>query len=276
MHFPGPNLSRLAFFLTILALAIIATGAMITSGGTAPATYIDPRIHVGATLLAAVLTLAMMVMLAPSNTRIWLRSLGWIAVGTLAIEAGMGVQSAMAKPILSIPLPLWLALVHACLAPLYLASLAAVAYFTWPENMLEPDEIDISPAPHIRLLARLAPPLVLLQIALGATYRHKLTGVMLHMGGAMLVALTLLVLTVVLLQQFPGHKSLKPIAIATMSVLLLQVALGIGAFVMRLLDFDTGKGFVHLAASHVSLGALTLAASVILAIEIRRCIPAAE
>jgi len=78
---------------------------------------------------------------------------------------------------------------------------------------------------------------------------------------------------VLLLQSFPTHPTLKPIAIAAMSVLLLQVSLGIAVFVMRLMDFDTSNGFVFLAAAHVCAGALTLAASIVLAFEVRRCRP---
>jgi heme A synthase len=91
------------------------------------------------------------------------------------------------------------------------------------------------------------------------------------MAGAMVATLLLLVLTVQLLQNFPAHPTLRPVAIASMSVLLLQVTLGIAAFVMRLLDFDTNTGFVFLTAAHVCVGALTLAASVVMCLEVRRC-----
>jgi len=117
------------------------------------------------------------------------------------------------------------------------------------------------------------PFLVIVQISLGAAYRHKVLGVMPHMAGAMLVVLPLLVVSVLLLQNFPAHPTLRPVAIAAMSVVLLQASLGIAAFVMRLMDFDTSKGFLFLAATHVCVGALTLAASVVLALEVRRCSP---
>jgi hypothetical protein len=95
--------------------------------------------------------------------------------------------------------------------------------------------------------------------------------VMPHMAGAMVATLLVLALSVQLVQNFPSHPTLRPIAIASMSVLLIQVTLGIAAFVMRLLDFDTNAGFMLIAAAHICSGALTLAASVVMCLEVRRC-----
>ena len=68
--------------------------------------------------------------------------------------------------------------------------------------------------------------LVLIQIVLGVAYRHKQTGVLPHIGWAVVVALALLTLPVMLLQQFGQHPSLRPAALAVLSIALLQVRWG--------------------------------------------------
>jgi len=103
------------------------------------------------------------------------------------------------------------------------------------------------------------PPLVLVQIAFGAAYRHKVWGVMPHIAGAMIVAFLILVLCMMLMQQRP---SLRKPAIAAMSVVLVQVTLGILSFILRMLDMDTGIWFTVSTVAHVTVGAATLAATV--------------
>ena len=196
-----------------------------------------------------------------------MRATSGTAVGLFAVDA------LLASVTQTRPLPLQLSLLHACLAPTFFSALVVVAAYTWPGWEDRPVVADLTGFALVAQMADAVPFLTVLQIALGAAYRHKAIGVMPHMAGAMLVALPLLIISVVLLQQFPKHASLRPLAISTMTILLLQVSLGIGAFVMRLLDFDTLPGFAYVAAGHVCAGALTLAASVVTCIELRRSRP---
>jgi len=61
------------------------------------------------------------------------------------------------------------------------------------------------------------------------------------------------------MQQRP---SLRKPAIAAMSVVLVQVTLGILSFILRMLDMDTGIWFTVSTVAHVTVGAATLAATV--------------
>jgi hypothetical protein len=270
MHFPTPALSRFAWLIAGLTLVLMIAGALLTSnesGAQIAPTVFSLRRHVEIGLAVGAGALVLLLWLAPSNTPAWLRGLGWVAVVLFVIDAA----TAISQPVIPA-----LSILHACLAPVFLATVVAIAVFVSPEWMLEVERVDWTPVPSIPLVAMVAPPFVLLQIALGAAYRHKMATVMPHMAGAMIVALLLLVLSVVLLQRLPKHPTLRPVAIATLTVVLTQVTLGIAAFVMRLLDFDTNAGFAFLAAGHIAVGALTLAASVVLALEIRRCRPHLE
>lgn len=268
MHFPGPSISRFAMFVAAVVLVTIAAGAFVTgrqeiqSAAAGPVTGFS---HAIAGLVAGTLTLILAMWLAPSNTRLWVRATGWSAFGLFVADAA--ATAGRTTP----PLPDALAILHACLAPLLLACVTAIAVFTLPELAWDSEPIDLAAWPSLPMLATAVPVIVFIQILLGAAYRHKILGVMPHMAGAMIVALVLLIVCVVTVQQYPAHRSLRPMAVIAMSIALLQILLGIIAFIMRLLDFDMSIGFVALTTAHVCVGALTLAASLVLAIEFRRC-----
>jgi heme A synthase len=240
--------------IAALTLALMALGA-----------FADGRHHLELALAVGALTILLQVWLAPANLPLWVRNTGWIALGLFAIDSVImaGTPMPPSEPGLVIP--------HAIVAPLFFAALTVIAFYTWVDWINPNEQIDYSAQPLLPTAALAAPVLVILQIAMGAAYRHKIFSVMPHMAGAMLVTLVLLVMCVVLLQTFPEHPTLRPLAIAGMSALLLQVTLGIAAFVMRLLDFDSSPGFPYLASAHICAGALVLAASVLLCIEVRRC-----
>lgn len=264
MHMPGPELPRFATATAVVTLLLIALGAVEGGADTA---LLNSRYHVYLAVIAGAMTAVLLMWLSPANLKSWLRATGWVALGLFLIDSA--IMSMTTKP----PVDAVLAIPHAIVAPLFLAALVVIAVYTAIDGFTAAEPIDTMAAPLVPIAAQWAPLLVICQIAMGALYRHKVWGVMPHMAGAMVVTLVLLMLAVVLLQNFPAHPTLRPMAIAAMSVLLLQVTLGIGAFVMRLLDFDTSDGFVYLAAGHVCVGALTLAASVVLSIEVRRCRP---
>jgi len=158
---------------------------------------------------------------------------GWIGIAVAALEF------VPARPIF-----------HACLAPVLLAIITLIR--TEPPPSTEPPG-------GLGWLAMLTPPLVLMQIAFGAAYRHKIWGVMPHLAGAMTVACLVLILCMLLLQRRP---LLRRPAIVTMSIVLAQASLGITSFVLRILDLDTGLWFLVFSSAHVTLGAATLAATV--------------
>lgn len=117
----------------------------------------------------------------------------------------------------------------------------------------------LRPAPHqYRKLAYLAPPAILLQVILGTLYRHEIWGILPHMAGAALAGSLTLILCVLLIQHQPEFQ--KP-AVIVMAILLAQIALGITTFVLRLLDMETTIWFTIASTAHVTVGAITLAAT---------------
>ena len=73
-----------------------------------------------------------------------------------------------------------------------------------------------------------------------------------------------------MLHQFPDHRALRPAAIALLGVTVVQICLGIVAYYMRLNAAEQPLAMVLSTVAHVAVGALTLAASIVLAIQIRR------
>ncbi|HEV2446826.1 MAG TPA: hypothetical protein VGS58_12935 [Candidatus Sulfopaludibacter sp.] len=162
------------------------------------------------------------------------------------------------------------AALHACVTPLFFGCLAGMVFWTSPDWQLPPEPVDDRGMRFLRPLAISAPPLVVLQIVLGALYRHKVTSVMWHMAGAMIVSLVTLIACMVVIQQYPSHRPLKGSAIHLMSIVLLQVALGVSAFTMQLLETENTVALAVMTASHVVVGNLTLAASLLFAVQVHR------
>lgn len=238
---------RYSVLVTASALALVVSGAIVT-GTKAASPIFTERGHIILAVLVGVLTLGLVL-----RRCAW----GWIALGVFVVDGGLGWTPA-------------LSIVHATLAPVFFSVLIAIVVFTSPGWQQGPEIVEDPGASSLRFLALATPPLVLMQIVLGALYRHQTTGVLPHMGGAMVVSLLTMIVSMIVIQRFPGHRSLNSSAVALLTIVLVQVSLGITAFILRLLENESTPWFVVSAASHVTVGALTLAASVVLAMQIRR------
>ena len=125
----------------------------------------------------------------------------------------------------------------------------------------------------MRTLAWITPLLVLAQVALGAAYRHAALDLLPHVVGAIVVAGFVLLVSVFVLTQYGGHKALATAAKALMVITMLQVVLGIAAYLSRISNIGSVQptpAMVVFTVLHVAVGALTMAASVVLAIQILR------
>jgi heme A synthase len=103
-------------------------------------------------------------------------------------------------------------------------------------------------------------PLVLLQIALGALYRHDAIGIIWHLAGAMSVAALLVITCVLLLRQIPIERAPR-IAIGWLNALLVtQVTLGVTALMLKMLEMPAPL----VPALHVTTGSLVFSATLVL------------
>ena len=121
-------------------------------------------------------------------------------------------------------------------------------------------------------MASAAPVLVLAQVMLGAAYRHRAMGLAWHIVGAMVVALTILIVGMCVMQGCGMHRALRPAGIALLIIGLTQVLLGFAALTTEMLapDNTTPLPVILSTVAHVGVAAATLAASLVLAIQVRR------
>jgi cytochrome c oxidase assembly protein subunit 15 len=164
---------------------------------------------------------------------------------------------------------------HACLAQLFFSTTVAIAMFTSQRWMAGPVPVDDHGWPSLRSLAWIVPALVLGQVALGAAFRHRALGLMPHILGAMVVTLAITLLCAFVLHQFPEHPSLRRTAVALLSVTGAQIFLGIFSYFARAQAAEHPLTMVIVTVAHVATGALTLASTIALSIQILRNVRAA-
>jgi len=276
-----PWLHRYAILVAVCTLLLVLAGASVTSkeaglsvpdwplsyGQVIPEMTGGVLFETGHRMIATVvgmLTVILAIWIARIEKRAWMRRLGWVAVSLVVAQGLLGGATVL----LLQPAPISMA--HACLAQLFFSVTVAIAVFTsrkWQEG---PEPVEDYGWPSLRSLAILTPVLILVQIALGAGFRHRAFGLLPHVVGAMLVPLVILLTGIFVLQQFPKHRSLRPAAVALLSITGVQVFLGVIAYIARINAAEYPLAMVLTTVAHVATGGLTLAASVVLAIQIRR------
>jgi cytochrome c oxidase assembly protein subunit 15 len=213
------------------------------------------------------LTIGMAIWLMRAEPRRWLRKLGWIALGAVVAQGvlgGMTVIFLLPKPV---------SIGHACLAQLFFATTVAIALFTSESWKHGPRFVDDAGVPPLHWLAVAASACILLQLALGASARHQALGILPHVIGAMLATGMVLWVTARVLMRHADHEALRRSALALLSITFLQVFLGIAAYMSRLVTADAPQPMplmVGFTVAHVAVGAVTLASSVVLAIQVFR------
>ncbi len=244
------RLYRVAMVVVGVDVVAIVSGAWVTSSRIALSRSQGVGFHEGLGVAAVLWALV----LCLGDVR---RRAGWLVLAIVALAALTGWPSLHGVG-------------HAIFAHLSLGCATAGAVLSSAGWAKTGDRVELGSWAALRPAAIATPAAVMLQISLGALYRHEVIGVMPHMLGAMVVALLTLVVSTVLLQQFSFQRQLKNAATVLISVVLAQVCLGIVAFLMRLMNFNTSQAFAWTATAHVAVGALTLAASVVTAMLVAR------
>lgn len=254
----NPKFHRYAVLIAIASLILIAIGAYITSQATGkqPAAHgiLDGVIHKNAAIAVGILALGLAYWQSLERE---VPLLVWIALGVFALAGWVG----------------WLgdAVLHASLAAVAFAIFVTIAVVTSPAWHETPELVGDAAAPALRIFASATPPLILVQIMLGAAYRHRLIGILPHLGGALIVTLAILVLGILIRQRHPDHKKLCATATWLMCLLGLQVTLGFTALLVPILEASP-IAVIAATAAHVVVGSVTLAANVVLAMLVHRSV----
>lgn len=251
----NPWTHRLAMLTAVLMLVLDGVGAyhtgVLRGMRDVPGQTESPVPYIAHLVLAALIVL--MIIALAAAVRSWA---GWIALGTGLIVSGIGSHA----PVL-----------HAILSAILFAALVAVALETselWSRAPVPASDM----WPPVRRLAILAPIFVLLQISLGALFRHNVIGVIWHILDAGIVLLLIMVLGVCVVRQFPEHPSLRPVAVWMLTITGIQVALGFTVYLTILIVSKNDNLFLIWAGVvHGVTGSLTLAATVAMWLELQRC-----
>jgi hypothetical protein len=236
-----------ARFVAGCTLLVVMSGAAVT---TAHGLY--QNIHLAAAAVDALLILGLAV---------WARRWGVLAI--LVVEGATRASG----PVLGTA--------HAVLGAMLFAAVAAICLQTSWQG--EPERVRDFGWPSLRFLSRAVAFLVAVQVGFGAGFRHSAVGVLPHLLGALVVALFIVILGAFVTTQFPKHASLRPLAVAFMTITAIQVFLGLTAFLMRLMNMSGMAAFLGISVAHVATGSLVFAVSVMLAMEVGRCVqPRAE
>lgn len=268
---------RLALGTAAMTVVLIVFGGLVTNTGAAlavpdwPTTFGHPMFlypwsrmvggvfyEHGHRLIGAVvglLTLGLAAVLWPRGGR--LRALGLLAV---VLVVAQGVLGGLRVVLLEDGL----AILHGCLAPAFLALLAAIALLASP-----PARRPVAAAePGTRALALATVAALYLQIVLGALLTHE-GWIGPHLAGAALVFVVAPMATARVRRG--GDVVAAPVARALLALLGLQAALGVGAYLAR---FSTtsipGESLtlVALPVTHRAIGALLLALAVVQALRV--------
>ncbi len=199
--------------------------------------------------------------------RQWMK---WLGVAALVAVITQGVLGGLTVLLL---LPWWISSSHASLAQLFFSTTVAIALFTsdwWLRGAKTVTEKATAPIRGISLVASIC---VLCQLALGAAARHKAIGSIYHICGSPIVTSVILWVVLRVLLHYADNRELRLGALTLITITFCQVFLGIAAYMTRIAYADSVQPMplmVTFTVFHVAVGALTMAASVSLAILVRR------
>jgi cytochrome c oxidase assembly protein subunit 15 len=201
------------------------------------------------------------------DSRPWLRWLGCVALAAVVLQGVLGgLRVVLLREILAI--------FHACLAQAFFALLASIALFTSPGW-----QAGVAPTADVRRLRHLClvtTALIYGQIVAGAVLRH--TGLRLdaHVVLAILVSLHVLLLVARVGRQHADHVSFVRPTVLLAGLLGLQLALGVGAYLVRFtaVGFTLSAGLrVGVTTTHLAVGSLMLITALVLTLRAYRGVP---
>ncbi len=266
------TLHRYALLTAAATFLLLIAGSLVTSTGSGLAvpdwplsygTWFPPMVgdiayEHGHRLIAGavgMMILVLAVWIARAGSPRWLRRLGYVALGTVIVQALLGGLTVL------LLLPPQMSIAHACLGQAVWCLVVSAAYGIARPSALSQAGRPGTRAAAAKKLSRMVMILAILQVALGAVVRHTGYAVMPHL----IVAFVFLLHVGLLLRRIvadPGTGLLRPQALCLLGLVGAQIALGFLVFFHR--------GLLLARTGHVALGALILAQGVILTWETHR------
>jgi cytochrome c oxidase assembly protein subunit 15 len=290
------GLNRFAILVACATFFLIIAGALVTSNDAGLATpdwplsngeffpnmvgnlFWEHGHRIVATTVGA-LTCILAIYIRLKEEREWVWKLGLFAI------IGVCAQGVLGAITVKYLLPLPVSTAHATLAQLFFCTTVSIAVFTsrsWIEARPLREESGVLPLRHL-CTAALAT--IFLQLILGATLRHSATWdqhlpthlILAHIGGAVAVTLVLSITAFSVLKRHKDEKFLTRPAGIALALVIVQLFLGVGAYLTRLGSPGEPQPLnpmVAITVAHVACGALVFVTTIVLTLRTYRVLPA--
>jgi heme a synthase len=287
------GLHRFAIFTASVTLVLIVAGALVTSndaGLSVPdwptsfgSIYKIPHMvggiryehtHRMVAEFVGLLTIILAVWTWRVEKRRWMRLLGLAALATVIVQGILGGLTVLFF------LPPIISSAHALVAQTFFCIAVAIGVFTGRRWIEEQPRTELDQRrPALFTLILLAIFVLYVQLFLGAMFRHHGLSWWPHVVNAGLVAIVISWTTIRAITVYPHVEAIRRPAVAILFLMLTQLCLGFLAFITRVMwGKDAVQPELPMVIStvvHVAVGALLLAATVVLAIQVWRHVPVA-
>jgi heme a synthase len=221
-----------------------------------------------------VLTVAIAAWTLIVERRSWLRKLGLAALGTVIAQAILGGMTVLMLQ------PPAISTAHAVVAQTFFCIAVAIALFTGRRWVEEVPRVEFDTRrPSLFTLSVLSIIVLYVQLILGGMFRHHGMSWWPHVAHAAIVAFVLTWTAIRALSVYSNIEAIRTPATLMLSLLITQLCLGFAAFLTRVAwGRDTVQPELPMVIStvaHVAVGALLLATTVVLSIQIWRHVPIA-
>lgn len=227
---------------------------------------------VAGTLVSLTLAIAIWTLLV--ERRRWLR---WLAVGAFCTVIAQAVLGGLTVLFFQPPA---VSTAHATVAQTFFCIAVAIALFTGRKWVEEQPRVKVdSGRPSLFTLTLLSVFVLYVQLILGGMFRHHGMSWWPHVANAVIVSFVLAWTAIRAISVYSSIEAVRRPAIVMLSLLITQLCLGFAAFLTRVAwgrdSLQPELPMVASTVAHVAVGALLLATTVILSIQVWRHVPVA-
>jgi cytochrome c oxidase assembly protein subunit 15 len=281
----NPWLHRYAIFVAICTFLLIIAGALVTSNDaglsvpdwpTSFGSFRMPRM-VGGVMFehghrmiagaVGILTIILALALWIKDSRRWVKWIGGAAVLAVLAQALLGGITVLFY------LPVAISTSHATVAQIFFCLAASLAFFTRADWRWDEHKLEDASTPSLQHLSVATTGAILVQLILGAAYRHSGMSVTPHVVGACVVTMFVAYVVTRIVTEFSQARALLRPALVLGTLLIVQLFLGIGAYIVKMADRNAPQPLppvVDMTTAHVAVGALVLVTSLYLTYQTHR------
>jgi len=281
-----PWLHRYAMFVAFCTFLLVIAGALVTSNDaglsvpdwpTSFGSFRMPRMvggvkfEHGHRMIAGTVGILMIILaiwLWRRDSRRWVGWVGFAAVMAVLAQAALGGITVLWS------LPVAISTAHATLGQIFFCLAASIALFTGSDWRWDEPKVEDAGTPSLQRLMTLTTGVILVQLVLGAVYRHSKDGSIIpHVVGACVVALLVGWVVSIVLTRFTKQSGLLHPALLLGGLLVAQLFLGMSSYMLKLASRDAPQPLapvVNMTTTHVAVGSLLLVTSLYLTYQAHR------